>query len=332
MNLMRRMFFFSPEVSDWKSEYDLEKQKRSNAARTGEPSAQEIHERTLMREAVRELKQKTHQPHLVFIGDSMMRQQYDNLASWLIHDEARPEEPETAPDKESNYTGFWSEKYAYQKAQLEGDGVSEVCHCGRQGEDNSVEDRFITLPGNGSSLSYFGWFGNASFNGYFTASDARPTQASCPVGKCTSPFHWTIKQPDWRHAAGIVELLDSVIVHLQPKPTHVVVNSGKWGHLNGKGLHNLFSAGAKIQKRDGIKFMWKTVSHSKEDTQRCHQRSVKMEKALAYVYGWEVFDTYMPTHRYVLRNQYYLDLHHFAESVVTYLNRIYLGILSTSLQ
>ncbi|CAK0820179.1 unnamed protein product [Prorocentrum cordatum] len=255
----------------------------------------------------------------------------------MIHGEARPEEPEALPTKDSNYQDFWKSLYVHQNSQLQGDGVSEVCHCGREDQKRNkdavfVEDRFITLPGHESSLSYFGWFGGWSFHGYFNASGERPTQASCPVGKCTSPFRWTIKQPGWQDAAGVVTLLSNVVKKMQPKPTHVVVNSGKWGHLSVHGLNKLFAAGAEIQRRDGIQFMWKTVSHSRSDTSSAHDKFVEKEVKLARQYGWEVFDAYKMTSSYPLRGQYYKDELHFSQRVVTRLNRLYLEKLLKSLQ
>lgn len=325
-----------PEISDWQVEYGLLRNE-SRAARVVPPSSAELHDEAVMREAVRELKQKSKQPHVVFIGDSMMRQHYFNLASWMIHGEARPEEPEALPTKDCNYQDFWRAVYVHQNAQLRGDGVSEICHCGREDQKGKkdavfVEDRFVTLPGNGSSLSYFGWFGDWSFHGYFNPSNERPTQASCKIGKCTSPFRWTVKQPGWQDATGVVNLLSKVVMKMQPKPTHVVVNSGKWGHLTRLGLRKLFAAGAEIQKRDGIKFMWKTVSHSRSDTDNEHDRFVETEVTLARQYGWEVFDAYKMTSSYPLRGQYYRDELHFSERVVTRLNRMYLEKFLASLQ
>lgn len=325
----------APEVVDWQFEHELFKN-RSNAARTAPPSDAENDDQ--MHEAVRALKQKPHQPHIVFIGDSIMVEQYFNLASWLVHGEARPLEPKTQPSgiKIVTFQDLFRAAFSYQNKQLKGDGVSEICHCGRDGRDgnthdfgNFVQDRFIALPGNGSSISYFGWFGGQSFHGFFNPPDERPTQASCQIGKCTSPFRWTIKQPEWQKGLGVVNLLSSVVAKLQPKPTHVVINSGKWGHLNSRGLHNLFAAGAKIQKRDGTRFVWKTVTHSKSDTNNNRQALVNMETNLAREYGWDVFDAYNLT-RHFPRDLYKDDMH-FQDRVATHLNRMFLEDVSRSL-
>jgi len=327
--------FCAPEISDWQSEYAIFTN-GSKAQREIPLAASDIREQSMMGDAVRTLKQNPHQPHFVFIGDSLMRQQYFNLASWLIHGKARPELPDTFPSMEHQYHDFWRAVYGHQNAQLQGDGVSEICHCGRKDQKEHeppvfVENRFIALPGNGSSMSFFGWFGDSSFHGYFNPPDERPTQASCKVGACTSQFRWTIKQPAWQNAEGVLQLLNSMVMKLQPKPTHVVVNAGKWGHLNTRGLHALFAAGAEIQKRDGIRFMWKTVSHGRSDTRDEHQAFVNQELKFAREYGWEVFDAYRMTNRYVMRGQYYRDVTHLSERAVTRLNREYLDMLLKSL-
>mmetsp|Transcript_49268 Transcript_49268/g.140695 ORF Transcript_49268/g.140695 Transcript_49268/m.140695 type:complete len:391 (-) Transcript_49268:12-1184(-) len=320
----------APEVSDWQSEFAGFKN-WSDALREAPLSASDIREQSMLGEAVRTLKQKSRQPHIAFIGDSLMRQQYFNLASWLIHGEARPEMPEKLPSIETHYHDFWTAVYRHQNSELQADGVSEICHCGRKDEALYVEDRFVALPANGSSMSFFGWFGDAPFHGYFTPPDERPTQISCKAGTCTSPFRWTIKQPAWQTARGVVQLLNSVVMKLQPKPTHVVVNSGKWGHLNTVGLRNLFAAGAEIQKRDGIRFMWKTVTHGRSDTKDEHQPFVDQEKKLAREYGWEVFDAYRMTSAYPMRGQYYRDPTHLSERATTHLNRMYLDKLLETL-
>jgi hypothetical protein len=325
----------APEISDWHLEYAMFKNV-SKALRAIPSSASDIREQNLMGEAVRTLKQNPHQPHFVFIGDSVMRQQYFNLASWVIHGKARPELPEKLPSIEYQYNDFWKAVYRHQNTQLQGDGVSEICHCGRKDQQAHepvvfVEDRFITLPGNGSSMSFYGWFGDASFHGYFTPPDERPTQASCKVGTCTSKFRWSIKQPSWQDARGVVQLLNSVVMKSQPKPTHVVVNSGKWGHLNTRGLRTLFAAGAEIQKRDGIRFTWKTVTHGRSDTRDEHQAFVDQEVKLAREFGWEVFDAYRMTRTYPSRGQYYRDPTHLSERATTHLNRVYLDKLLESL-
>jgi len=266
-----------------------------------------------------------------------MRQQYFNLASWLMHGESVPSEP-AHPLETRSYQDRWRLYFLFQNRKLQGDNVSEISHCGRdvrkKGAAPWVEDRFISLPGNGSSISYFGWFGEYSFNGYFKPPDERPAQSSCRlVGKCLPPFRWEIKQPEWKNAQGVVNLLSRVVMKLQPKPTHVVLNSGKWGHLNSHGLRNLFQAGAKIQKSEGTRFMWKTVTHSQPDTKSDYQSVVNAEKKLAQEYGWDVFDAYSETKDYPgqKHGHVYKDPLHLEDTATTHLNRIYMEALLQSI-
>mmetsp|Transcript_76676 Transcript_76676/g.199845 ORF Transcript_76676/g.199845 Transcript_76676/m.199845 type:complete len:397 (-) Transcript_76676:253-1443(-) len=327
----------APEVSDWQSEFAGFKN-WSDALREAPLSASDIREQSMLGEAVRTLKQKSRQPHIAFIGDSLMRQQYFNLASWMIHGEARPSEPNHYIVAD-NYQKLWRAIFRHQNRELQGEGVSEICHCGRDNRDANkhdfgdfVEDRFITLPQNGSSITYINWSGEHAFHGYFNPSDERPTQAACEIGKCTSPFKWTVKQPDWQNAQGVVQLLRSVVAKLNPTPTHVMLNTGKWGHLTSRGLRTLFAAGAEIQQSMGTRFVWKTVTHSNGDRKHDSQAVVNAEKVLAMQFGWDVFDAYNMTSSYPGRAQNYRDDMHFEDKVTTHLNRMYVESLLQTLQ
>mmetsp|Transcript_46308 Transcript_46308/g.123002 ORF Transcript_46308/g.123002 Transcript_46308/m.123002 type:complete len:382 (-) Transcript_46308:254-1399(-) len=327
-----------PEIPDWQSEYEVFMNRSKSERFSFPPSGAEKEEERLMGEAARALKQKSHQPHIVLVGDSLMRQQYFNLASWMIHGEARPSEPNHYIVAD-NYQKLWRAIFRHQNRELQGEGVSEICHCGRDNRDANkhdfgdfVEDRFITLPQNGSSITYINWSGEHAFHGYFNPSDERPTQAACEIGKCTSPFKWTVKQPDWQNAQGVVQLLRSVVAKLNPTPTHVMLNTGKWGHLTSRGLRTLFAAGAEIQQSMGTRFVWKTVTHSNGDRKHDSQAVVNAEKVLAMQFGWDVFDAYNMTSSYPGRAQNYRDDMHFEDKVTTHLNRMYVESLLQTLQ
>jgi len=120
-----------------------------------------------------------------------------------------------------------------------------------------------------------------------------------------------------------VNFLSSVVMKLQPKPTHIVVNSGQWGFLNPQGLRNLFAAGNEIQRREGTRFVWKTITHGVDDTNHSNQVRVNFEKRLALTYGWGVFDAYDITSIYAGRDQFYRDKLHFDDQVSTHLNRVF---------
>ncbi|CAK0803633.1 unnamed protein product [Prorocentrum cordatum] len=167
----------------------------------------------------------------------------------------------------------------------------------------------------------------------FNPSDERPTQATCKVGECSTPFRWMVKQRQWRDGMGVVHLLKEVIQKLQPKPTHVVLNCGFWGHLTSSGLHNLFAAGAEIQKADGIRFVWKTMTHLSPKQSGKHpelQEITDMQKKLARQHGWEVFDAYSVTHTYP--EDYFYDGVHMRDKGTTNLNSRFLQALLKSLQ
>jgi hypothetical protein len=325
-------------IVDWQSEYALFRNRSQVAARTAQPSDAERKDQRAMGEAVRALKEASHQPHLVLIGDSMMRQQYFNLASWFIHGEARPSEPKRMPEG-NGYQAFWKGIWRHQNKQLQSDSVSEICHCGRHptlpadSKDAFAEDRFVALPDNGPSISYFGWFADYTFHGYFNPSNETPTQATCRVGECSTPFRWMVKQNQWRDGQGVVHLLKSVIKKLHPKPTHVVINCGFWGHLTSRGLKNMFAAGAEIQKDDGIRFVWKTMTHLSPKQTWKHpelQGITNMQMKLARQYGWDVFDAYSVSHKYP--EDYYFDGVHMADKGSTNLNSRFLEALLKSLQ
>ena len=161
-----------PEIPDWQFEYEVFLNRSKSERFSFPPSGAEKEEQRMMGEAARALKQKSHQPHLVFIGDSLMRQQYFNLASWLIHGEARPSEPNHFIVADT-YQKLWRAIFRHQNRELQGESVSEICHCGRDNRDSNkhdfgdfVEDRFITLPESGSSITYINWSGEHAFHGY----------------------------------------------------------------------------------------------------------------------------------------------------------------------
>lgn len=275
-----------------------------------------------------------HNQHMVFIGDSTMRQQYFNLASWLMLGKESDEEPANIPTKKrANYTAFWKIIFEHQTAQLTGDGgAHEICHCGRKGlteelanNENAsfVEDRFTTLPTIGTNLSYFGWFGAWDFHGYFNVSEEHPTEASCPVGDCQAPFEWTIKNDRFTDAEGVVELIERVVMKMTPTPTHVTINTGHWGSLTREGLESLFSLGQQIRKRTGTIFIWKTETRAALAFRNPKPEQYDLELKLASQYGWLVFDALNFTKHWDVT--FYRNSLHALECKISLLNEDFVG-------
>jgi len=277
---------------------------------------------------------KLHNQHMVFIGDSTMRQQYYNLASWLMLGKESDEEPANiAAKKRSNYTSFWKAIFEHQNAQLTGDGgAHEICNCGRHGltdelanNENAsfVEDRFAMLPNIGTNLSYFGWFGSWDFHGYFNASNGHPTEASCPVGDCEAPYEWTIKNDGFTNAEGVLELLERVVMKMSPAPTHVTINTGHWGSLTREGLENLFSYGQQIRRRTGTVFVWKTETRAALAFRNPKPEQYDLELKLASQYGWPVFDALNLTKHWDV--SYYRNSLHALECKISLQNEDFVG-------
>jgi hypothetical protein len=262
---------------------------------------------------------------MVFIGDSTMRQQYFNLASWLMLGKESDEEPAFIPDKKrSNYTAFWKWVFEYQNAQLTGEsGAHEICHCGRYENESFVEDRFATLPSIGTNLSYIGWFGSWDFHGYFSAPNEYPTEASCPVGDCKAPFEWTIKNDRFTNAEGVMALIEQKVMHLSPAPTHVTINTGHWGSLTQEGLESLFSLGRQIRKRTGTIFIWKTETKAALASRNPKPEQYDLEVKLASQYGWLVFDALNFTKHWAAGH--YRNELHALECRISLLNEYFVG-------
>jgi len=276
-------------------------------------------------------KPKLHNHHVAFVGDSTMRQQYYNLASWLMLGKQSTDFPATLTPKSLIYAKHWKEVFEHQNAQLTGEGgAHEICHCGREtfNKTETVEDRFTMLPSIGTNLSFFGWFGDWDFHGYFDASQGRPTEDSCPVGSCRAPFKWTIENNEWKEARGTVELLERVVMKLSPTPTHVIINTGLWGSLTEAGLKRLFSCGQDIRRRTGTIFIWKTTTkkrYAKYGHNKAAIEQADLELKLASQYGWLVFDAYNLTRTW--DQPFYRDDFHARECKVSLLNRDFVGNL-----
>jgi len=275
-----------------------------------------------------------HNQHMVFIGDSTMRQQYFNLASWLMLGKESDEEPANIATKErANYTQVWKRIFEHQTAQLTGDGgAHEICHCGRKGlteelanngNASFVEDRFAMLPNIGTNLSYFGWFGAMDFHGYFNTSNEHPTEASCPVGECQAPFEWTIKNDRFTNAEGVLELIERVVMKMSPAPTHVTINTGHWGSLTREGLESLFSLGQTIRRRTGTIFIWKTETKAALSFRNPKPEQYDLELKLASQYGWVVFDALNFTKHWDVT--FYRNSLHALECKISLLNEGFVG-------
>lgn len=257
--------------------------------------------------------------HIVMIGDSIMRYQYLNLAYHFVHGHS----PDFEFFEKSGHWGkyadenFWRKFYNQSNQLLKSDQSKATCDCWRaKCCDDTIENRYFSHQQRNVHLTYLQWFYPYSFKGHWSPSKGSEPEQSCAAGNCAPPASWEIPK---HHAA---QLLEDFVVKLKPTPTHVVMNSAKWGHMTKSGFVSLVKAGKHIKDKYGTKFIWKTETRGYKSSST--SSFTKEEVRMARDHDWDVFDVEELT--LPLRNQSwaYSDKLHMSELVNSYLNSVFL--------
>merc|ERR1719162_1754327 len=123
-------------------------------------------------------------------------------------------------------------------------------------------------------------------------------------------------------------------MNLQPKPTHILMNKGLWGHMEEPKLRKLFEAGRKMHDIHGTRFIWQTQTqrgYNLGESEEFHrkypevpamnaetdQEIILKEATLAKKYGWEVLDLWEHSKGLEVMR---LDDMHYNEHAKTYFN------------
>jgi hypothetical protein len=280
------------------------------------------------------------------IGDSISRYQYLNLAYHVAYHKMPPFEfyiwKETKGDAQRvDNSKVWADWYNETNRILNSGKAAEVCDCYRETRKStqlkqsaevadaadglawmadSFENRYFTHQDQNISLTFLQWWDNVSFKGHWSPSMGYPVNQSCAPGMCGPPAYWEIAQ-----ASGMKDMLRLVMM-LEPRPTHVVMNQGKWGHLSEGQLSDLMEEGRRIMHHTGTSFIWKTSTHDQGVFYDVSdKKSYKREISIARKHGWVVFDLYEFTKHFP--SKHYNDHVHFREVTNSHFNRNMLDLI-----
>ena len=164
--------------------------------------------------------------HIVFIGSSISRYQYLNLAYHMLHREPPPFDMTdsglemmdqmnvTRPPKAGDYEGYWATFYRASNLCLNanGRGGREVCDCYRGwGKSDHVRERDVLSPllkdeakmhnvdmryaldaDGRTALTYVQWFmDEVAFRGHYHPDVHGPVpHTNCSAGTCGPPYSW----------------------------------------------------------------------------------------------------------------------------------------------
>ena len=301
--------------------------------------------------------------HIVLFGDSRTRSEYMNLAHLLLH--GRPPSWEMGeragasavgsaagvndgpPDKKKDYDGYFEWWFRAWERLLTSDQGSEFCECSRRGvqlgpnateeervaagEAGFLENRYTTLRNGAGAVTFLWWPSQGSpLHGLW-----HPVKHGTPARAVHHKDGWEFYENDT--AVGDLQMMEEMVMHLKPRPTHVVFGS-RWRPVPEKVSSRLFAYGqARREACGGPHFVWKTdLWRAREDPRLLprgymgsEQRKVTnphgarsaeelRQMADAQAHGWLLRDHYKATE--ALPPACWLDELHVKEELVTHLN------------
>ena len=157
--------------------------------------------------------------HFAFLGDSLSRYQYLSLAAFLRTGQwpATPDRPNMCMEgKAGGHEKFWADFYNFTKTAL---SPYEECDCWRVKAEKKThfENRFYWDKSHNNTLSVFMKSGMRAVDIHWHASDVH------------KPHELVNERPEplWR-AKTEVEIIDSYLPYLTPRPEYVIMNQGSW--------------------------------------------------------------------------------------------------------
>jgi len=297
------------------------------------------------------LRERFQNKHIVILGDSISQYMYMNLAYNLLHKEPphfdftwwkmeeqfKDQSLRIFPRTAENYSKPLSFKQMYtiweqtSNTQLSTDEAQEVCDCWYENQENMVQNRYLKV-GN-SAITFLPWHNqNTKFRFHWTPNEGYPIKTECEISDCKPPFKHEIEGDP--QGEGLLNVLDEFVMNLQPKPTHILMNKGLWGHMEEPKLRKLFEAGRKMHDIHGTRFIWQTQTqrgYNLGESEEFHrkypevpamnaetdQEIILKEATLAKKYGWEVFDLWEHSKGLEVTR---LDDMHYNEHAKTYFN------------
>jgi len=271
------------------------------------------------------LLNKLKNKHVVFLGDSVTRYQYLNLAHHLLHGKA-PEKPFFFYHEASE----WNSWFPDSNQRLQSDNGHEICDCWRgdpsKGQ-NFVENRFLEMPKANVSVTYLPWLDSKhSFTAHWTPDQGYPIQTGCRPGACDASSQ-ELQTLGSHGEEGTIAFLKNYVMKLKPTPTHIVMNRGLWGRdLTEQGIDAIFAAGEELKKaHPHTTFIWKTTNSDLLDVfPELHGEDSKKQIKHAEEHGWKILDLFDASKNV---ESWYVDNFHVNEQASAYFNSLLLNLL-----
>lgn len=257
--------------------------------------------------------------NIVFIGDSITRFQYLNLANALVTNDWRMRHLSFA---EKPGWGGWKDFLQGSNMRL---GCNEICDCYRISVMYK-ENRYFYDPLRNISISFFLWFPSSEKKIYLnhppTAAefDRRCNswrEMKSSIDNFTRTSHVSFKT--------IYSFIDGIVQPMNADA--VIINQGMWSYdalRTPTGVADLSSALRKATKR----YIWKTTTPSNKPKIVPIDGDNFME--MLRDNSFEIFDAFNLTKRFVGHDEAYSDENHFKNDVYTILNKALLKQLCPS--
>jgi len=262
--------------------------------------------------------------NIVFMGDSLSRFQYLDLAYFLTHGQwvqqkveynhAGHEKPSMVTDHDYN---DWLHFFNHTNAEL---APYEQCDCYRKtggsivGGTGIIENRYFHDPNMNNTVRYLQKFGDYPFKSSWDVSDIHNNDHG-PMILTESelkPLFWV----------GWVDAIRDFVCHMDPKPSVFVFNQGWWTNndlVNVTLQHEILDA----LKECDIMSIYKTTNKGEKETDK---DIAEYESQLC-----ESADKCLDmTWTSAVPEPLYVDRNHFRSPVYTWMNLQLLSLLSSS--
>lgn len=235
---------------------------------------------------------------IVFIGDSITRYQYLNLAHFLTTGAWRG----PAPHNENEHAwASWTHFHEGTTRRLNTGATHEICDCHRVQDETDpsriLERRYFKHWSANASIAYLQLFGRNDMRGHSlawlngTCAHGPCVQAGCRAGHCAEadhPLHWTLADAPEGVVRGVIAAL---------APSILVVNGGYWhNYTDADTVASLLGAGRAAARAGVDLLVWKTTTADRDDSLRVHAKQVaRLVPALVGSGHWRVFDAHAVT-------------------------------------
>ena len=196
--------------------------------------------------------------HLVLIGDSLTRYQYLSLAHFFRYGEWYDSALDASSYLVNEHTfESWDEFYLHTSMHL---SPLEQCDCHRSEEWDAgtiYENRYFYDHARNNSVVYLQKFGNIPFQSHWQPGSNVNMPHPPRNGVLLDKEQDIVGPPVF--TGGWVEILSDFVPKLEPKPTHIVLNSGLWGPGGFDKKEQMADVLTTLQQ-NGMKGIYKTTT------------------------------------------------------------------------